>query len=179
MHNNDLLKRADTFNSRFDKTEAATKLVAELADRIRYLESPTLSKRIAVGFFQWWWNTGGTNTNQGFDTYWQKLLANELELPSEHAVESGHRQFRMPDSGSALEPYGHRNIDDPEYDERWQARYVEIARSASTGKSGAEMVEGLIPVDHGRDADRRFHRFRKANKGRKERIKIDIPEEER
>ena len=77
----DLLKRADL-------AQTNTKLVGELADRIRYLEAPTLHKRIAVGFFQWWWNMGGTNTNQGFDTYYEKLLMNELELPSEGAVES-------------------------------------------------------------------------------------------
>jgi len=91
---NDLLKRADLFNSHSDSTSgknpADAKLVADLADRIRHLETTSLSmsKRIAVGFFQWWWNTGGTNTYQGFDTYWQKLLMNELELPSEGAVES-------------------------------------------------------------------------------------------
>jgi hypothetical protein len=122
----DLLKRADLFNANSDgisgKNPADAKLVGELADRIRYLEAPTLSKRVAVGFFQYWWNTSGTNTNQGFDEYWNKLLMNELELPSE---------------------------------------------------AGVEVELGTIPIDRGRDADRRYHR------PHKERVPTpEVPEEE-
>lgn len=30
-----------------------------------------LIKKIAVGFFCHWWNTAGTNTDQGFDEWWK------------------------------------------------------------------------------------------------------------
>jgi len=89
----DLLKRADNFNSLNDgisgKNQVVVDLVNELATRIRELEKPDkiLSKRIAVGFFTYWWNRPGTNTNQGFDEYWNKLLSNELELPNKEAVQ--------------------------------------------------------------------------------------------
>lgn len=90
----DLLKRADNFNALSDgtsgKNSADAKLVSDLAARIRKLEAypdKTMAKRIAVGFFQYWWNRPGTNTNQGFDEYWSKLQSNELELPNKYAVE--------------------------------------------------------------------------------------------
>ena len=96
----ELLKRADNFNSLSDgisgKNPADAKLVADLAERVRELQHKSYAKRIAVGFFQYWWNTSGTNTNQGFDEYYKKLLVNELELPNEHAVEdSEYDQKKM------------------------------------------------------------------------------------
>lgn len=128
----ELLKRADNFNSLSDgiseKNPADTKLVTDLAYRIRELESKSYAKRIATGFSRWWWNTSGTNTNQGFDTYWGKLLDNELELPSKYAVEG------------VTEEDVHETKFPPALD--------------------------TIPVDHGRDADRRFHQLRRGNRMR-------------
>lgn len=87
----ELLKRADSFNSHSDgisgKNPADAQLVADLVERVRELQHKSYAKRVAVGFFQFWWNTSGTNTNQGFDTYWEKLRVNELELPNKYAVE--------------------------------------------------------------------------------------------
>ena len=38
-------------------------------------------KTIATTFFRWWWNQGGTNTEQGFDT-WAKTEGKELLQPT-------------------------------------------------------------------------------------------------
>jgi hypothetical protein len=121
----ELMKRADLFNVVGTKPLVDAKLVSELVDRIRYLESPTLRKRIAVGFFQYWWNSPGTNTNQGFDEYYQKLLMNELELPSEGAVAA--------------------------------VVAVEEITEADIHETKFPPDEGRIPIDRGRDADRRYH----------------------
>ena len=29
-------------------------------------------KQYCVSFFRWWWNKGGTNTEEGFDEWWDK-----------------------------------------------------------------------------------------------------------
>lgn len=116
----ELLKRADLFNANSDgisgKNPADAKLVADMADRIRYLEAPTLSKRVAIGFFQYWWNSpSGTNTNQGFDEYWNKLLMNDLELPSEGAVETVNREL---DSDRARKERITPDVPEEEYDQK-------------------------------------------------------------
>lgn len=118
-----------------------------------------LAKRIAVGFFQYWWNSPGTNTNQGFDTYWEKLRVNELELPSKYAVEDvteeDVHETKFP---PALAPFDLSN-GNPDYIARYEQHLGHATREITT---------------HGaREADRRF---RKGSEGRKPRIKIITPE---
>lgn len=170
----ELLKRADNFNSLSDgtsgKNPADAKLVADLAERVRELQHKSYAKRVAVGFFQFWWNTSGTNTNQGFDTYWEKLRVNELELPNKYAVEDvteeDVHETKFP---PVLEPFDLSN-GDPNY---------QITRDIDVMNVILKNNQSRIEIDRGRDADRRYHRLRKGNEGRKPRIKIITPEEER
>lgn len=40
-----------------------------------------LVKKVAVDFFRFWWNTGGTNTDSGFDEWWSTHSADYKRKP--------------------------------------------------------------------------------------------------
>jgi hypothetical protein len=88
----ELLKRADLFNCHSDgisgKNPADAKLVADLSARVRELEGKKYAKKIATDFYRWWHNQSGTNTDQGFDTYWKELLMAELGITEEDIHET-------------------------------------------------------------------------------------------
>jgi hypothetical protein len=157
---NELLKRADKFISFSDdlrlRTAEGDKLVADLAERVRELEGEGYARDIATGFYYWWHNQSGSNTQQGFAEYWR-----DLQMKIHGVTEEDIAETKFP---PALEPYDFTNTD-PEYDKQWHERYEQIAKNAQAGavgekvrktfsalreltkpKSGAEMVEGLQPV---------------------------------
>jgi len=44
-------------------------------------------KEFATAFFYWWYNSGGTNTEQGFDTWWE-LEGKSITTPTNEQKES-------------------------------------------------------------------------------------------
>ena len=55
---------------------------AEIKALAQYaLDEETRRRKDCIEFFRWWWNQGGTNTEQGYDA-WLKHKADELEALS-------------------------------------------------------------------------------------------------
>lgn len=89
----ELLKNAEEFihvRSDGDNVEDAAdaKLVADLAARVRELEGKDHAKEIAIGFYYWWHNQPGNNTQQGFDVYWRQLEMEKLGITEEDIAET-------------------------------------------------------------------------------------------
>jgi len=88
----DLLIRADKFTSFDDdlrlRIAEGDNLVSELAARVRELEGKDHAKEIATGFYYWWHNQPGNNTQQGFDEYWRQSRMEELGVTEEDIAET-------------------------------------------------------------------------------------------
>lgn len=52
-------------------------------------------RNVSTSFFRWWWNQGGTNTDQGFDTYIKNIKSGICLCLSELEDGYAHRIFAI------------------------------------------------------------------------------------